>query len=1423
MTSQKECKDVTEVKELEDEKMNKPARKEQKEVTELPPSGTSLHKRRRGEPPASLSVKSPPTPSDAEGSSPCTAGLSPEESWGIDGDTTDPEALCENMIQRLKGRDDAVSKRGTELASRTKDTLESLDQLEKLLELLDQFVTLKENNDRILRRLKDVNHLKRLHNAYKKINKENEKLKDETKELEHINEALDAELECEYGQAVFDSMMSGGRSMKRAGSRWKSHSRFGGSLLRKQRSRSAGGDDSDTSPGTLLRRRSDGVFCKEVEKSKVSNWTRVKAAFKWEKAHWPSATIGGAAAVAAGAMATVALVGSTPSTPGPLSHAPGALPNPEPRDSASLTPGSAISLSPNSSCEELRMEPGICRRSGVRSDDHETCYLQAPMQDDSSTSPSPNKLHKSPWVKMRDIIQTHRESVKKKTRPSKGSPDVVPARRRSLSDGGDSDAPPALTLTIPSSEELESEGSHPMLRKQRSLELGARPPQPRQPRDSKWSRVKRAFLTSASASVPSSPNRHSAFFTDADTEGVSSGCEASAVREEIARDYAALQTRLGREISDRRGKLGYVAPRPVATEEQLSADFRKKLTEWQRMKGVRQPPPVPARKDLSEDFLKKWDEWKRMKETNSVPAWEEEAKPDEVLVRTSTGLFKFHGISRSFTRKLHEWEKSRGIAPEASTSALLNAARKGKLPSSQLTRTQSDGSVAPSAGSGRMHASSLSVNDADDFESEYEREHSLDGADECDASNARSAVLVEVEAEEICTAAPLVAVSPRHTPQKPVYTYGQAEARHLCETSSAITGTAVVQPNGSVILSDSRSVMTKEQSTSTIKMTTSREQTSMQERNSRAKMTRQASIEEDAKFIRQTIEVIERGSSSRFKEDTRSDIQKEVIYEKPTPAPTSKSSSLKSLRQLDNLKDTKNGKGSNDDMKDENKRKDFDKNNGKKKSKSRARLEREQSKPSESDSDPEVDTVTVEIPRRRKRQRRPSERPRTPPTSIHSDSDGEVFVLRLKAPHQRDVSPEVIVKTTRKIFSPVVRSGESIPRAVIPVNVEDLDDVRPIPLSRKSECRQVEQQQKQELDKSKSAGDIQEEQRSRRPPLPLSPPSQRKPPLKEASPSIRIMIQRYNQKINEEGPGSGGSSGASSPAWRSPKSERRRPPDMPVSVNIRNNPFLEREVQKSASACQLSRREQSSVEKRLTPTPQPQDGVLKSHSANVLHPEQEVEETPPKIEDSQETIQTITGSTDTIIPNIKKDLPIKEREKSPVLLPVLRQQSEITIPTLSRFMPQNPCNYERSMSAVETPALTKEAEAMNARFSERAARIRAARDKFLASSSAVPLRREGTSSASDLRPADRSNRVSCGSDVTEDQSSAQEAALGRSASTGMVNVDRDAWQRIAEGPRRERPRSRFSLARLAAKLRRKEESAVSRLCRQSLFVQLRKQ
>lgn len=143
-------------------------------------------------------------------------------------------------------------------------------------------------------------------------------------------------------------------------------------------------------------------------------------------------------------------------------------------------------------------------------------------------------------------------------------------------------------------------------------------------------------------------------------------------------------------------------------------------------------------------------------------------------------------------------------------------------------------------------------------------------------------------------------------------------------------------------------------------------------------------------FIRKTIEEIERGSSSRFKEENEHEDKKsynerqDCVRDNETPS-TSKSYNWRNSKH-DSFKEA------DEDGKDE-KRKELDKGNGKKKSKSRARLEREQSKPSESDTEPEVDTVTVEIPRRRKRLRRPSERPRTPPTSLHSDSEGEVITF----------------------------------------------------------------------------------------------------------------------------------------------------------------------------------------------------------------------------------------------------------------------------------------------------------------------------------------------------------------------------------------------------------------------------------------------
>lgn len=155
------------------------------------------------------------------------------------------------------------------------------------------------------------------------------------------------------------------------------------------------------------------------------------------------------------------------------------------------------------------------------------------------------------------------------------------------------------------------------------------------------------------------------------------------------------------------------------------------------------------------------------------------------------------------------------------------------------------------------------------------------------------------------------------------------------------------------------------------------------------KISRQPSIEEDAMFIRKTIEEIERGSSSRLRDPKTFQTKDMFTKSDDRQVPSTSKSFIGKNSKINDSKENK-VKELDDDVKDDSKRKDADKGNGKKKSKSRARLEREQSKPSETDTEPDVDTVTVEIPRRRKRPRRASERPRTPPISLHSDSEEEV-------------------------------------------------------------------------------------------------------------------------------------------------------------------------------------------------------------------------------------------------------------------------------------------------------------------------------------------------------------------------------------------------------------------------------------------------
>lgn len=100
---------------------------------------------------------------------------------------------------------------------------------------------------------------------------------------------------------------------------------------------------------------------------------------------------------------------------------------------------------------------------------------------------------------------------------------------------------------------------------------------------------------------------------------------------------------------------------------------------------------------------------------------------EEIVVKTSEGVLKFKGISKSFTQKLYEWEKAKGIAPESESSAFAFLHPKyqelvdsqGNYDDSEksgMKRALSVDSIKPSSNSQISHQpSSLSLNDADNM------------------------------------------------------------------------------------------------------------------------------------------------------------------------------------------------------------------------------------------------------------------------------------------------------------------------------------------------------------------------------------------------------------------------------------------------------------------------------------------------------------------------------------------------------------------------------------------------------------------------------------------------------------------------------------------------------------------------------------
>lgn len=703
-----------------------------------------------------------------------------------------------------------------------------LDHLDNLCKLMEQLGDLKEQNHKLQRRVQYLEDMKDLHD---------------------MQRLLDPDYE--ERRALLRTPSPGGGSATRAEgedgvhrSRTQVTLRSGGCYRSRERSKSVGTQDDYTDSRSMKSKR-------------FPNWTRVKEALGLERS---AAECEGASK---GALARV-----SPSDGGSYPDDCLAVPGIDGRRAAwdagspDLPPQSC---SWSEECFHDRMQDEVLRQASTN---YATLRPVEPMRRKSSpTSPSGirdgckkpsfdakcqchldsdslypdvgdsygsrelcKKVPKSAWGRVKNLIQTGRETVKRQYPPRAAKPgssqtqfrvdarlDSDPTscgapsdpedssasrgrdvRRRKVSDQQGSSARNSRTSDdlqfLPKEHskshthiqnaaylDAECEGSRKTrLRQQVScpaedesskLTLAASersnapsPQSPQSQRKSRWNRVKKVFTGAAQdkkdeelpgASNPSSPVSTAVVF-DLDDLAAYDGERAVPRRSEDVSEV----------LSTGVVPLCHSATAPVSSlvqelQRNLSEDFNQKILEWERMKAAksgRSPRPVrkssaphrtavaaskvardktkaprpEKKKDLNwvnRELQKMEREKERLsRETHKFQErsvrlhrlrqalLNAPASSNEVLVRTSAGEFRFEGISNAFTKKLYEWETKKGVVPEFSTIALLDASlqttcRNGDkaAPSNARGLSRSESSVAEPSNAQHSRASTSSL------------------------------------------------------------------------------------------------------------------------------------------------------------------------------------------------------------------------------------------------------------------------------------------------------------------------------------------------------------------------------------------------------------------------------------------------------------------------------------------------------------------------------------------------------------------------------------------------------------------------------------------------------------------------------------------------------------------------------------------
>ncbi|XP_018323281.1 uncharacterized protein LOC108735698 [Agrilus planipennis] len=1375
---------------------------------------------------------------------------------------------------------------------------EAFNHLEKLYKLMEQLLNLRQQNARLQRRVRDLEYLRNL----EKMNR-NVEINVERVCLPNVEE------ETALAENLFDTLLAIGRKDDKLKT-W-NQSRFRQSLLRKQRGRrisvSIGENKNQQQYDRTRPRRASASY----QPSKISKWTKVKAAFKWEKA---SNNVSNAKSQDSGIGSIhpinceVARYLRVPSA----SEEPGTSPG----DSGAADGSSPASLSTASSVDNLheqerKEQPD--RRSG---DENRRFFCYD------------------------NILQ------------NKDDKDNVKRRRHTLSCRSDDIKLDEIVVESSNEDAFEAEENEedriPRRVKEKYKEIlndiknqNSTNKSDTSERVSRWNRIKKAFLND-----PVSPDGDPQLSTDEETNvftfkldeysGNSSGVNTLKIQAEIQKNYEQLQKKLSQEFQVKLQeweKMKSHSP-SVYSEEQKDEAFLKKMEEWQRIKS--HPSKLQAiemmkQENLPPDFKKKLQEWQRIKKSSTkeepmpssssnVPSrskwkpnllllpddatwkqtkqlqdnncnltppisptkltkkikdsthkeftWLEKelgkidkekqrlerekqkfmereqrltklgksvmgnGNKKEIFIHTPSGFHRFEGISKKFTQKLYEWEKSQGIGPESSTIALLSSGlgltpksyfidQQGKPFSTYggltLMRSKSDDSLMVNNLNGTIshQPSSLSLNHVEELERECMLPVSESTLDDDVFTNDRNidepeAIIVEVEDIVEETASPL-----EERPKEmlfPVYHRQPDDKIWPCKSHQMAENNTSkydrITKDISELISEI-SEIDKKHGEETIEDPLRRgcDNDSLKANNIAKQLSNTEQVLEKLEVLKCVVDDtrtpqgygfplkhltnVEESVQELLKkltlkvEDLKDELTQKLDalniqtnrqgqQQKDIPNETSEINNIIGdlKRYMDRMVATSATVKENVNV-DDKERQDQVKQGAIKK---RFRLKPVVSKNEDAtDDSDEDDDRNVHLVRSTHRSR----------TTADSKSRWKRSKVQDCEKNSNVIPENALVQTTKKLFDPV--TDKKIEENVNHSNVNNCSVSSFSYQKRSSNTRRL-------------------------PPLPSSPNSQRKTP-KEISPCIRLMMNRYNQKVSEQDVHSlksTPSSGSVSPvAWRSPLSEKR--------VKVQTQRYLmelrkqstESQVQKSASVGHL----RTNDEKKQSQLSQKSEGkISRSVSAGV-------------IQNLHSRVQkSITkGNNEQQEENLREDKKLRPTSLKLNIIPYEEIQSDSRSYRLKKsredFLASAPIKTAQVSLSVQPDPLS--------------APVAMETDKTIV----YPSR-------------NRLSQVSVESESSCD-SSTWHGLLMKSASAGMINIDADSYKQfdaaafhrdgyvsLPRSPKKTKEdnfliSSKSALANLASKFRKvkmrrhnkdpknkKNMNTITALCRQSLVVDI---